>query len=151
MLWQSKLANVPGVLNSPWQYYRLNAVQWFDATDKLWPRNQFGVAISRNSVLETYLLGDQTIASQIPAVGPTTSDPDIDHPNTTLADTILAIGVAAKTPEKTGSYTWSSCLICHELALYQFGPNAKTDNVMTDYSFVFKSYLPAGGASASKK
>ena len=149
--WQTALADVPGVANSVWQYYRLNAIQWFDAKDKLWPMNEFGVAISRNSVLETYLLGDQTIASQVPAIGPTNSDPDITHPNTTLADTINATIVAAKTPDKTGSYTWSSCLICHELALYQFGPDAKTDNKMTDYSFVFKSYLPAGGSSASTK
>ena len=101
--------------------------------------------------METFLLGDQTIASQVPAVGPTNADPDITHPNTTLADVIIATVVASSTPEKTGPYTWSSCILCHEMAQYQFGPDAKNDNVMTDYSFVFRSYLPAGGSSVSKK
>jgi hypothetical protein len=143
--WQEMLAGVPGVENSPWQYYRLNTVQWFDARDRLQPKNTDGVAVSRNSVLETYLLGDQTIASQVPAILPVNSDPDFNPSNSTLGDTIVATILASKSPEKTGAYTWSSCVLCHQMALYQYGPDAKRDNVMTDYSFVFRSYLPAGG------
>ncbi|HKP88260.1 MAG TPA: hypothetical protein VJZ26_19300 [Blastocatellia bacterium] len=142
--WQKRLAGVAGVANSPWQYYRLNAVQWFYNGRPL-PENHDKVAVSRNSVLETYLLGDQTIASQVPAVGPVNSDPETKFPNSTLADTIVATVTAMMHPEKTGVNTWSSCVICHQMALYQYGTNKKRDNVMTDYSFVFRSFLPAGG------
>jgi hypothetical protein len=147
--WQGLLAGVPGVENSPWQYYRLNAVQWFDGP-KLFPKNQDGIAISRNSVLETYLLGNQTIASQIPAVGPINAGPTVFPPNSTLADTIVATIVPgqpnANDPKTgTGPNTWSSCVLCHQMALYQYGQDKQRDVVMTDYSFVFRSYLPPGG------
>jgi hypothetical protein len=141
--WQAALAGVPGAGNSPWQYYRLNATQWFDATDHLQPRNADGVAISRNATLETYLLGNQTIASEVPAIGPVVSVPVIDPPNSTLADTIVATMVAAATPGKTGSNTWSSCVVCHQMAMYQYGSGAN-GGAMTDYSFVFRSNLRAG-------
>jgi hypothetical protein len=152
--WQKLLAGVPGVENSPWQYYRLNAVQWFDGPE-LFPKNHDGIAISRNSVLETYLLGDQTIASQIPAVGPINAGPTVFPPNSTLADTIVATIVAgypnANDPKKgTGPNTWSSCVLCHQMALYQWGTDKVHDVVMTDYSFVFRSYLPPGGAPQKK-
>jgi hypothetical protein len=145
--WQKLLASVPEVANSPWQYYRLNAVQWFDGSTLL-PKNEYGVAVSRNSVLETYLIGNQTIASQVPAVGPVNNDPDITKAsNSTLVDTINATIAAAQkhAKQETGVYTWSSCVLCHQMALYQYGSDGKSDFVMTDYSFVFKSYLPSGG------
>lgn len=153
--WQKLLAGVPRVENSPWQYYQLNAVQWFDGP-RLFPKNQDEIAISRNSVLETYLLGDQTIASQIPAVGPINAGPTVFPPNSTLADTIVATIVAgaptATDPKKgTGPNTWSSCVLCHQMALYQWGTDKVHDVVMTDYSFVFRSYLPPGGAPKEKK
>ncbi|HEX4961924.1 MAG TPA: hypothetical protein VF173_13875 [Thermoanaerobaculia bacterium] len=148
--WQAALAGVPGVPNSPWQYYRLVATQWFDANDRLQPKNTDGVAISRNSTLETYLLGDQTIAGQVPAIGPVVSAAVVSPPNSTLADTIVATIVAASTPTKTGPYTWSSCVLCHQMAIYQYGPNGTQDVVKTDSSFVFRSNLAAGGAVSPK-
>jgi len=151
--WQKLLASVPGVENSPWQYYRLNAIQWFDGSILL-PKNQYGVAVSRNSVLETYLLGDQTIASQVPAVGPVNDAPTLPPTpsNSTLSDTIVATinAGAANAKAITGTYTWSSCVLCHQMALYQYGKDAKTEVMMTDYSFVFKSYLPPGGERQNK-
>lgn len=152
--WQKRLAGVPGVENSPWQYYRLNGVQWFDGPNLL-PKNTDRIAISRNSVLETYLLGDQTIASQIPAVGPINAGPTFKPPNSTLADTIVATINAgspnANDPQKgTGPNTWSSCVLCHQMALYQWGTDKVQDVVMTDYSFVFRSYLPPGGEPKKK-
>jgi hypothetical protein len=146
--WQAALAGVPGVANSPWQYYRLVATQWFDAKDRLLPKNTDGVAISRNSTLETYLLGDQTIAGQVPAIGPVVSAAVVYPPNSTLADTIVATIVAETTPTKTGPYTWSSCVLCHQMAAYQYGPNGTQDMVFTDSSFVFRSNLRAGGAAS---
>jgi len=150
--WQKRLASVPGVENSPWQYYRLNAVQRFDGSNLL-PKNQNGVAVSRNSVLETYLLGDQTIASQVPAVGPVNNAPQVKlPPNSTLVDTILATIKAgdADAKSKTGTYTWSNCVLCHQMALYQYGKDGQHDVVMTDYSFVFSSFLPPGGGAQKK-
>ena len=144
--WQKLLASVPGVENSLWQYYRLNAVQWFDGPTLL-PKNNDKVAVSRNSVLETYLLGDQTIASQVPAVGPVNDDPNIQIPNSTLADTIIAT-INAGSANAQNTYTWSSCVLCHQMALYQYG--TKREVVMTDYSFVFKSYLPLGAAQQKR-
>lgn len=142
--WQQKLADAPGVTNSPWQYYRLNSVQWFDANDRLQPRNKDGVPVLRNSVLETYLLGDQTLASQVPAVGPVTSDPVFPPAQSTLTDTIVATIDAGKYPQtNTGSNTWSSCVLCHQMALYRYGvKNCEVQDVMTDHSFVFRSFLP---------
>src|SRR5205085_822119 len=130
--WQKLLASVPGVENSTWQYYRLNAVQWFDGTTLL-PKNQDGVAVSRNSVLETYLLGDQTIASQVPAIGPINNDPTIQPPNSTLADTIVATINAGSADAKTitGTYTWSSCVLCHQMAIYQYGQDTQHDVAKT--------------------
>src|SRR4029079_8729084 len=146
--WQSALAGVAGVPNSPWQYYRLNTTQWFDSNEHLQPRNADGVAISRNSALETYLLGDQTIAGQVPAIGPVVSVPVGDPSDSTLADTIRATMVAASTPEKTGAYTWSSCVLCHQMAMYQYGPGGAPGGAMTDFSFIFRSNLRAGGSPA---
>lgn len=37
-------------------------------------------------------------------------------------------------------------LVCHQMALYQRGTDKVHDVVMTDYSFVFRSYLSPGGA-----
>jgi hypothetical protein len=122
--WQAALAG------SPWEYYRLNATQWFDAKDPLQPKNADGVAISRNSTLETCLLGDQTIAAQVPTIGPVVSAPVVDPPNSTLADTIVATIVAASTPEKTGPNTWSSCVLCHQMAMYQYGSNGAKGGAM---------------------
>jgi len=149
--WQAALSGVAGVQNSPWQYYRLNTTQWFDSTDRLQPKNTDGVAVARNSTLETYLLGDQTIAGQVPTIGPVNNSPVVNPPNSTLADTIVATIVAASTPEKTGRYTWSSCVVCHQMAMYQYGPNGTHDVVMTDWSFVFRSNLRAGGAVSAAK
>ncbi len=148
---QAELAGVPGVPNSPWQYYRLVATQWFDSHDRLQTKNEDGVAISRNSTLETYLMGDQTIAGQVPAIGPVVFMPPYPPANSTLTDTIQATVVAAQGP--AGPYTWSSCVVCHEIAAYQFGPNPTTtkDRVMTDFSFVFRSNLKAGDAVPSSK
>jgi hypothetical protein len=142
--WQQSLAQVKGVADSPWQYYRLNSVQWFDAGERLRPRNSDGVAVLRNSVLETYLLGDQTIAAQVPAVGLVASDVNPTPPQGTLADTIVATVEAADYPHtNTGSNTWSSCVLCHQMALYGYAvKDCKTQDVMTDYSFVFRSFLP---------
>src|SRR4051812_44466538 len=144
---QAELARVQGVPNSPWQYYRLVATQWFDSHDHLQPRNGDGVAVSRNSTLETYLLGDQTIAGQVPAIGPVVFLPPYPPANSTLTDTIQATVVAAQGP--AGPYTWSSCVVCHEMAAYQFGkdPTTTKDRVMTDFSFVFRSNLTAGDAA----
>jgi hypothetical protein len=146
--WQKLLASVPGVENSPWQYYRLNAVQWFDGSTLL-PKNQDSVAVSRNSVLETYLLGDQTIASQVPAIGPINNDPTIQPPNSTLADTIVAtINAGSADARKiTGTYTWSSCVLCHQMAIYQYGTDTQHDVAKTDYSFLFRSYFPVAGTA----
>ncbi len=145
--YQAALAGVRGVPNSPWQYYRLVATQWFDARDRLQPKNGDGVAVSRNSTLETYLMGDQTIAGQVPTLGPVVFDPpNFPPPNSTLTDTIQATITAQK---PAGPYTWSSCVVCHQLAAYQFGPDPTTtkDRVMTDFSFVFRSNLTAGDAA----
>ncbi|MBV9923882.1 MAG: hypothetical protein JOZ96_02490 [Acidobacteria bacterium] len=141
--WQERLAGARGVANSPWQYYRLNSVQWFDGRDRIQPRNTDGAAVLRNSVLETYLLGDQTIANQVPAIGVVASDVVPFPPQGTLPDTIVATEEANKYPEKTGTYTWSSCVVCHQMALYGYAvKDCKTQDVMTDYSFVFRSFLP---------
>lgn len=142
--WQQSLAQLKGVANSPWQYYRLNSVQFFDAKDRLQPRNSDGVPVLRNSVLETYLLGDQTIASQVPAVGLVASDVIPTPPQGTLADTIVATIEAGEYPQtNTGNYTWSSCVLCHQMALYGYAvKDCKTQDLMTDYSFVFRSFLP---------
>ena len=142
--WQQRLAEVKGVANSPWQYYRLNSVQWFDAKDRIQPRNKDGAAVLRNSVLETYLLGDQTIANQVPAIGLISSDLNPNPPQGTLADTIIATVEASKYPQtNTGTYTWSSCVLCHQMALYGYAvKDCQTQDVMTDYSFVFRSFLP---------
>jgi hypothetical protein len=142
--WQRRLADAPGVANSPWQYYRLNSVQWFDQNERLQPRNKDGVAVLRNSVLETYLLGDQTIAGQVPAIGLVASDINPEPPQGTLADTIVATIEAANYPQtKSGNNTWSSCVLCHQMALYGYGvKDCRTQDVMTDYSFVFRSFLP---------
>jgi hypothetical protein len=149
---QAALAGVPGVPNSPWQYYRLVATQWFDSRDRLQPKNSDGVAVSRNSTLETYLMGDQTIAGQVPTIGPVVFDPpNFPPPNSTLTDTIQATITAQK---PAGPYTWSSCVVCHQMAAYQYGPDPKTtkDRVLTDFSFVFRSNLTAGDAApASEK
>ena len=96
------------------------------------------------------MLGDQTIAGQVPTIGPVNNSPVVNPPNSTLADTIVATIVAASTPDKTGPYTWSSCVVCHQMAMYQYGPNGTRDVVMTDWSFVFRSNLPAGGAVSGK-
>lgn len=55
--------------------------------------------------------------------------------------------MAATTPDKTGPHTWSSCVVCHQMAMYQFGPNGAQDGVMTDSGFVFRSNLPEGGTT----
>jgi hypothetical protein len=148
---QAALAGVHGVPNSPWQYYRLIATQWFDARNRLQPKNGDGAAVSRNSTLETYLMGDQTIAGQVPTLGPVVFDPpNFPPPNSTLTDTIQATITAQK---PAGPYTWSSCVVCHQMAAYQYGPDPKTtkDRVMTDFSFVFRSNLTAGNAAPAEK
>jgi hypothetical protein len=153
--WQQRLAQAGGVENSPWQYYRLDSVQWFDANDKIQPRNSDGAAVLRNSVLETYVLGDQTIANQVPAIGLVSTNVNpLDPPQGTLADTIVAEMEAMKYPQvNTGENTWSSCVLCHQMALYTYGvKDCKYLDVMTDYSFVFRSFLsPAAKPSTCPK
>lgn len=104
------------------------------------PKNQFGVSIARNSVLETYLIGDQTLAAQVPAVDPKVIGADPSNPQSTLGD-IIAMTIATATTSST--FTWSSCLVCHDMAYFevldQTGKSIK--KVGTDGSYVFFTFM----------
>lgn len=148
--------------DTPWQYYRLAVVQWFEkhrdpstgaAVDgRLAPRNSAGVAIARNSVLETFLLGGQTLAAQVPAVDPTSitypQEVKSGSPQGTLADLIaqtIAASDAAATipPPQAGIDTWSSCVLCHQLAAYTIkdANGLPTKLIPTDSSFLWQTFL----------
>lgn len=129
-------------LPDPWKHYRLMVTQWTPGGKRggrPLPRNRDGVSVSRNTVLESYLLGDQTLASQVPAVNVRDDGSHFTLPDSSLDDMILATITAAKYPpdDKTGTLTWSSCMLCHEVA--QCDVSGKV--VMTDYSMIFRSYL----------
>ena len=98
---------------------------------------------------------EQQLKTRGAASGPIGRRPTVFPPNSTLADTIVATIVAgsptATDPIKgTGPNTWSSCVLCHQMALYQWGTDKVHNVVMTDYSFAFRSYLPPGGDPLTK-
>jgi hypothetical protein len=130
------------VLPAPWKRYRLMADQWTAGGKpggRPLPKNPDGVSIARNTVLESYLLGDQTLASQVPAVRVRDDGSTFSLPDSSLDDMILATVTATKYPpeDKTGTLTWSSCILCHEVAQCDVGGKV----VLTDFSMLFRSYL----------
>ncbi|HKV41907.1 MAG TPA: hypothetical protein VJX67_22070 [Blastocatellia bacterium] len=140
---------IPDATNKRWQaiagakagwmrYYKLDVTQWIYDNAPL-PKNADNVAIARNSVLETYLLGDEALATQVPATdkldtGACFGTPR--QPKSTLSDLITATIIASK----AGPTTWSSCTLCHQLAQFAFGAQP-SQVVDTDHSFLFKTYL----------
>jgi hypothetical protein len=129
-------------LPAPWKHYRLMVAQWTEGGKpggRPLPRSSDNVSIARNTVLESYLLGDQTLASQVPAVRVRDDGSTFALPDSTLDDMILATITATKYPpdDKTGALTWSSCMLCHEAAQCAVGGKV----VLTDFSMLFRSYL----------
>ena len=151
---QKALAQVPGVPNSPWQYYRLVATQWFDSQDHLQTeKRRWGRGVEK---LDAGNLSDGRSDhrrsgphARPGGVQPTLLSAALQH-----ADRHDPGNVAAA-ERPAGPYTWSSRVVCHQMAAYQFGPDPKTkrkDRVLTDFSFVFRSDLTAGDAApASEK
>lgn len=142
--WQSALP-------APWNHYRLMVTQWTEGGKpggRPLPRNQDGVSIARNTALESFLLGDQTLAAQVPAVRVRDPGDPTRPPQSSLDDMIQATIKAGKYPptDETGPLTWSSCMLCHEVAQYDVKDKNKncaiTKVVMTDFSMLFRSYLP---------
>jgi len=143
--WQAKLP-------APWKHYRLMVTQWTEGGKpggRAMPRNRDGVSVARNTALESFLLGDQTLAAQVPAVRVRDPGDPTKPPQSSLDDMILATIKATKYPptDETGPLTWSSCMLCHEVAQYDLkdkcGKDGKVTNVvMTDMSMLFRSYLP---------
>lgn len=138
-------------LPAPWKHYRLMVTQWTEGGKpggRPLPRNADGVSIARNTALESYLLGDQTLAAQVPAVRPRDPGGDPNRPQSSLDDMIQATIKAGKYPptDETGPLTWSSCMLCHEVSQYDLRTTCKTGKVekvvMTDFSMLFRSYLP---------
>lgn len=143
--------------NSVWQYYRLNTTQWFERlTDPrtgdyvnglAHPRNEYDVSISRNSVLETYLIGSQTLAAQVPTVDPTNLNIDVtgEDPQTTLDDVFIQTRI--NFDETKAVNTWSSCVVCHGFAYYHVSENDSlgiADKVIpTDGSYLWFTFLKA--------
>ncbi|MGH9822563.1 MAG: hypothetical protein ACREDR_04850 [Blastocatellia bacterium] len=140
---------MPDATNKHWQaiagakagwmrYYKLDVTQWIYDGAPL-PKNADDIAIARNSVLETYLLGDEALAKQVPATDKMDTGDCFGtplQPKSTLSDLINATIIASK----AGPTTWSSCMLCHQLAQFAFGlqPSQVVD---TDHSFLFKTYL----------
>ncbi len=143
--WHAKLRKVAP--DTPWQYYRLNVVQWLTPEGRPRPLNKDGVSIARNSVLETYLLGAQTLAAQVPPVGAEKqtypAEVGANNPQSTLAELILQTIKTARQPETTGPATWSSCVLCHQLAVATFRNRAQAivRRVATDSTFLFQTFL----------
>lgn len=129
------------VLPAPWSSYRLVVTQWTGDRGRPEPKNTEGVSLAKNTSLETYLLGDQSIALQVPGVDTTNACPEPDDGSTLWAE-IEQIELYFGYPE-TGrtTTTWSSCFMCHQLALYKWGEST-ADVLSTDYSFVYKTILP---------
>lgn len=162
-LWQKQLNG------TPWQFYRLNATQWVGPAraneEKLvaFPQNDEGVSIVRNSVLETYLMtwnNQKTVTTGTPGlpwkmgipIDPTSiaSQVFIDRvTDRTAADDLLynyeiPATVEINEPTPAGAQyrgTWSSCVVCHQLADWEATVDNKRLKVSTDMSFVFKSFL----------
>lgn len=145
-------------LPAPWKYYKLVVSQW-NTKNGPQPRNKQGIAIARNSIMETYLLGDQSLANQVPAIdilntGTPPVPPAPPPPASTLWQTIIAtVNAANYRPgglDTTGPNTWSSCLLCHQMSHYVYYDKLSpgTDKkvvpkvVRTDYSFLFRTYFP---------
>ncbi len=129
-------------LPAPWKHYRLVVAQWTDggrSGGRPLPRNPDGVSIARNTALESYLLGDQTLASQVPAVRVRDDGSTFALPDSSLDDMILATIAAGKYPpdDKTGALTWSSCILCHEVSQCSVGGKV----ILTDFSMLFRSYI----------
>lgn len=134
-LWQQR---VP----APWSFYQLVTTQWVDDNGKPQPENTSGVSVSSNAAFENYLIGDQTISLQVPGVDVTDSCPQPGDGSTLWAE-IEQISNYQEYPEGViYTDTWSSCLMCHQLGLYKYGEN-DDDVIGTDYSFIFKSIMPA--------
>lgn len=133
--WQARLS-------APWSNYRLVTTQWTGSDGRPNPKNSNGVSIAKNTTLETYLLGDQSISLQVPGID-TTNDCPESGDGSTLSAEIEQIELYFGYPE-TGrtATTWSSCFMCHQLALYKYG-DADEDVIATDYSFVYKTILPS--------
>ncbi|HYU33928.1 MAG TPA: hypothetical protein VEW48_17380 [Thermoanaerobaculia bacterium] len=140
--WQAKLP-------APWNHYRLMVTQWTEGGKpggRAMPRNRDDVSVPRNTALESFLLGDQTLASQVPATRVRDPGDPTRPPQSSLDDMIQATIKATKYPpaDETGPLTWSSCLLCHEVAQYDVKDKdcAIKKVVMTDMSMLFRSYLP---------
>src|SRR5262249_10161337 len=89
------------VLPAPWKHYRLMVAQWTEGGKpggRPLPRNSQNVSIARNTVLESFLLGDQTVASQVPAVHVRDDGSNFMLPDSTLDDMILATITATSYP-----------------------------------------------------
>jgi hypothetical protein len=136
-------------LPAPWSNYRLVVTQWTDTSGNPRPQNADGISIAKNSTLETYLIGDQTISLQVPGIDTTDACPKPDDGSTLWAEIeqILAYRGYPKTGRTTT--TWSSCYMCHQIALYKYGEDDE-DVIQTDYSFVYKSVLPVIPCVSSK-
>ncbi len=136
-----------GILPAPWKHYRLMVTQWTEGGKpggRPLPRNPDNVSIARNTVLESYLLGDQTLASQVPPVKVRDDGSNFSLPDSSLDDMILATIEAGKYPptDATGPLTWSSCMLCHEVAQCDTqDKNGKPVVVLTDFSMLYHTYL----------
>ena len=141
--------------DSVWQYYQLNTTQWYQRLqDPLtgnyvnglaYPRNEADVSISRNSVLESYLIGNQTLAAQVPAVDPRNLSIDLSgkKPQTTLDD--IYVQSRINFSSSTSVNTWSSCVLCHNYAYVHIRANNKLhieDKVIpTNGSYLWFTFL----------
>jgi len=141
---QARLAEVPG---SPWRYYRLNGIQWYDTNGDVYPQKG-GVPTLRNSVLETYMIGDEAAANTL-AKEVHGDPPPPNYPKTTL-DHYITAQVNVEKNLVTGENTWSTCAGCHLLSLFQFRALKQPDptveelnevSMLTDYSMVFRGFL----------
>jgi hypothetical protein len=139
----------PAPINSAWQAalpaqwsnYRLVTTQWIDAAGKIHPTNTDGVSISRNISMETYLIGNQAIAAQVPGNHVNDACPQSGD-GSTLWAMVEQLDRFVDTPDTVHTAdTLSNCYSCHQFGLYKYG-DADTDAILTDRSFVFKTFLP---------
>ena len=143
MQWQNRLPD-------PWNQYRLVVTQWTGKDGHPEPRNENGVSIARNAALETFLLGDEAVAREVPGIDTANTCPtgagigaaqkalEEGKPLPQDATTLEAI-IATDILKKGKTTTYSSCMLCHQPALFHYADGNKT--VSTDYSFIFRTFI----------
>lgn len=172
-VWQQALREAAP--EGPWPNYQLIVSQWLGSAQidadtgallagEIHPTNGEGIGIGRNSTLETYLLGDQALARQVPAIqqyGTEVMDGHWHGPALvpsgpgTLDQLILATIEASKVDPLKGSdvtMTWSSCLLCHQLGVHTIQNGSMSGDeprivVPTDFSMLWQAFPLVGSTT----